>query len=111
MHSISHMEVDAEGFLYPFVLSELDAKKIPDYAFVEIKGKWRKKGRYWYLLVTTFRRIEPNYRKEKYQKQFALTGACSHCGRELTMMLWGFDNQGYEECDTCGAWRVIFSDI
>ena len=100
------MEVATEGRLYPFVISEVVAKEIPDYSLVEIKGKWRKKGRHWYLLTTSLRRIEPNHRRGKYRNQFTLTGACIYCGRELeTGTLWGFDNQGDEECCICGEMR------
>ena len=98
------IEVDAEGFLYPFVISLAAAKEIADYSFVEIKGKWRKKGRRWYLLTTSLRRIEPTHPKRKYRTQFALTGTCTYCGCELAIeTLWGFDNQGAEE--DCHLWR------
>lgn len=100
------MEVATEGHLYPFVISEVAAKEIPNYSLVEIKGKWRKKGRHWYLLTTSLRRIDPNHRRGKYRNQFALTGACIYCGYELAIeTLWGFDNQGSEECCICGEMR------
>ena len=100
------MEVATEGHLYPFVISEVAAKEIPDYSLVEIKGKWKKKGRHWYLLTTSLRRIEPNHRRGKYRNQLALTGACTYCGCELAIETrWGFDNQGSEECCTCGEMR------
>ena len=106
------IEIAVEDSLYPFVISAVTAKDIPNYSLVEVKGEWRKKGPCWYLLTTSFRRIEPHHRRGKYYSKLALTGICSGCGRELaTMTSWGFDNQGSEECDICGAWRVIFSDI
>ncbi len=71
--------IDAGGRLYPFMFSVVSAKEVPNYSFVEIKGTWRKKGRYWYLLTTSFRRIEPNHQR-KDRLRSAITGTCTYCG-------------------------------
>lgn len=48
------VEIEAGSRLYPFVFSQVIAKDIPNYSFVKVKGRWRKKDGLWYLLATSF---------------------------------------------------------
>jgi hypothetical protein len=100
------LEVSTGEDIYPFVISQADAKEIADFSLIEVRGTWKRKGRYWYLFATSLRQVQPGKRRGKFSPRFALNGTCAACGCDLAKSaLWGLDDKGLEECNLCGAMR------
>ena len=101
-----YLEVVAERNIYPFVLRANDAREIPDFSVVEIRGIWRKKSRRWYLWARSLRIVEPRKRRPPYGTCFDFGGICDTCGCQLHQSVsWGIDDQGLEECCECAEMR------
>jgi len=104
--SLVKVEVTDRERLYSFLVPETFAPDIPDYSFVEIRGKWQKRSGRWVLLATKLRRIKPRVRRGRFVEQLSIEGVCTICGIEITLgTSWGLDGEGRQECSTCGEMR------
>jgi hypothetical protein len=100
------VEVAGRGKLYPFLVPEALAPDIPDYSFVEIRGKWQRRAGRWVLLATKLRRIKPGVRRGRFVETLSIEGVCCICGIEIAQGIsWGLDGKGRQECSTCGEMR------
>lgn len=100
------VEVAVRDKLYPFLIPETKASEIPDYSFIEVRGKWQQRGGRWFLLATALRTIKPGIRRGRFAEQLTIEEVCCICGIQIVQgTSWGLDSEGRQECSICGGMR------